>query len=377
MRLHISRRIAQSLRQLKDLAKMGSPDALTQIGFSLQFAVCNHLAAACAGTNAVVAFSLCIQSNSILSVFLGALIGSSVPILAVLHGQRDYRGEAGILKTAMIGQLIVAVLGLAVFEIFAPQAAALYNITDAAQAALAIRALRIFSLMYLARCAVIIYFRYLKVIGLTRYAAVISALDGFAAIIPVAWIMTSLFGVSGLWWAFPMTSFLLVLLILVCNQRYSARSNGSLRGPLLFESDEDAEPVLDVTITKDPADIVGISRTLQRLCEDSGMPKGDAVRAALVVEEMGLYAANKKRQDTYMDVLIRLFKGNVEIDFRCLGEPFDPLMDTEDDMQENVRVLRSAASRIENEYILGMNSTRIVIEGKKPSRKDQEGENAE
>ena len=30
---------------------------------------------------------------------------------------------------------------------------------------------------------------------------------------------------------------------------------------------------------------------------------------------------------------------------------------------ENVRMLRGIASKIENEYILGMNSTRIVIEG--------------
>ena len=38
------------------------------------------------------------------------VIGSAVPMLAVLHGQRDYSGEAGILRTSMISQLAVSVV---------------------------------------------------------------------------------------------------------------------------------------------------------------------------------------------------------------------------------------------------------------------------
>lgn len=62
-----------------------------------------------------------------------------------------------------------------------------------------------------------------------------------------------------------------------------------------------------------------------------------------------------------MDILLRLSQGHVEIDFRSLGEAFNPLVDDDIDMKENVKLLRSIASKIENEYILGMNSTRIVI----------------
>lgn len=78
---------------------------------------------------------------------------------------------------------------------------------------------------------------------------------------------------------------------------------------------------------------------------------------------MGVYASNKKKADSHMDVLIRMYKGDVEIEFRCLGEAFDPLMDAEEDMAENILVLRSIADEIQNEYILGMNATRIIIRG--------------
>ena len=91
------------------------------------------------------------------------------------------------------------------------------------------------------------------------------------------------------------------------------------------------------------------------------MDKTHAVLSALAAEEICVYAANKKKQDAYMDVLVRVYQDNVEIDFRSLGTPFDPRVDVEDDLQENIRILRSIAAAIENEYILGMNSTRIRI----------------
>jgi hypothetical protein len=68
-----------------------------------------------------------------------------------------------------------------------------------------------------------------------------------------------------------------------------------------------------------------------------------------------------------MDIMVRLDKGNVVIDFRCLGSVFDPLSDSEGDSWENVRMLRGIASSIGNEYTLGMNSTRIVIAGNRQS----------
>ena len=63
-------------------------------------------------------------------------------------------------------------------------------------------------------------------------------------------------------------------------------------------------------------------------------------------------------------MLVRIYRGNVEIDFRTLGEVFDPNEDDVSDIAENVQILRSIVSDISNEYILGMNSTRITIKGK-------------
>lgn len=363
MRIDFSRSIRQSIHVLKEIIKKGGPDALTQIGFSLQFAACNGIAAVYAGTPGVISMSLCIQALSFISIFISALIGSTVPMLSVLHGQRDLRGKAAVLRIAMIGQFVIAVLMFAMFELLAPQVATLYNvhIIGREELRMAVTALRIYSITFLIRSSYIVYYRYLIVTGFNGYAALVSTLDGFAAIIPVAWLMSCAFGIVGLWWAFPATAVLILLFVILNNRRIAARSNGKYTGVLLLENDEEARPVLDVTITKDAASITGLSEKIRTVCEENGVSRQDAVHAALAIEEMAVYISQIKEHDSYIDILVRLYKGNVEIDFRSLGERYRSLNDAEAGMTENVRLLRGIASSIESEYTLGMNSTRIVI----------------
>ncbi|MBR2706097.1 MAG: hypothetical protein IKE74_02510 [Mogibacterium sp.] len=366
VKLYISRDIKSSMGCVREIFDLGKPDAMNQIGLSMQFAVCNRLAMAAGGANGIVALSFCMQSSSVMSVFVGAVIGASVPLMAVLHGQSDYRGEAGILKTAMISQFVVSLAGTVLMFVFAPQAAALYNIKEAARLAMSVHAFRIYVLMFVPRYALVVYYRYLKVIGLTGYSTVLSALDSFAAVIPVAWIMVKMTGIDGLWWSFPLTAVLLIILTLVCNGMYAARSGGRLRGPLLIEYEKEGDPetVMDATITRDSTDISLISEKVQEICEERGLDKIDAMRVAMAVEEIAVYTANRQTESSYADVLVRIYRGNVEIDFRSMGEVFDPNADYEGDIAENVQILRSIVSDISNEYILGMNSTRITIKGK-------------
>ena len=62
-----------------------------------------------------------------------------------------------------------------------------------------------------------------------------------------------------------------------------------------------------------------------------------------------------------MDVLVRIYDENVEIDFRSLGPSIDVMEEEEKEMEINTRMLRAVVSKIETEYIMGMNATRITI----------------
>lgn len=361
-KVYVSKHILQSFGQLAEIFQLGSPNAMNQIGLCIQYTVGNHLALAAGGAPGMVAYSLCLQGSSVMSIFVGAIMGASAPILAILHGQRDYQGEAGILKTAMVVQFIVAVLGTILFRSFAAQAAALYNITKPDELSLSVYAFSSFALVYIPRYAVITFYNYPKLLGKAFYSTLLSALDSFALLVPIACIMVALKGINGLWWAYPVSATILLVFTLLCNLLIASRSGGRLQGPLLFEHDTEATPIMDVTITKDPSDISGISMKLQQVCEENGLDKRKSMHAALAVEELALYVSNKKQQSSHVDILVRLSKGNVEIDFRSLGELYNPLVDAETDREENVRLLRSISSKIETEYMLGMNCTRMILD---------------
>lgn len=374
VRIYISRHIRESMSTIRETMELGRPDATNQIGLSVQFAVCNRMAAAYAGANGVVAFSLCQQANSVMSIFIGAILGTAVTLMAALHGQADYRGESDVLRTSMIGQFAVSLVGTLLMFIFAPQAAALYNIKEAGQLAMAVHALRIYSLLFIPRDGVVVYYRYLKIIGLSRYSTVLSALDSFALIIPVAWIMTGIFGINGLWYTFPISSCILLGLTLVCNAVYERKSGGRLKGIFLNETGvgDRGEVVLDATILDDPDDISLLSMKFHRICQQKGLSKFDALRASMALEEAAVFVANRNKHGIYADVLVRLIGSDVEIDCRTLGDRFDPNSADEGDIEENVLMLKGIVTEIENEYILGMNSTRIIVKGRDQRQDDPE-----
>ncbi len=85
------------------------------------------------------------------------------------------------------------------------------------------------------------------------------------------------------------------------------------------------------------------------------------MRSAVAAEEMAVYSKHHMKKNDYMDITARVYSDRTEIDFRTLGEAFNPMSETPEDMPENMKFLRSVSSSIEHDYIIGMNCTRITI----------------
>ena len=80
-----------------------------------------------------------------------------------------------------------------------------------------------------------------------------------------------------------------------------------------------------------------------------------------MLEEMAIYSKRHHRITENCDVLIHIYDDRIEIDFRSLGDSCNPLEDTELDEHCNLTYLRKISSSIEYDYIMGMNSTHIVL----------------
>ena len=339
----------------------GLPFAMTQLGYVVKVTFCNNLAESYGSKAGIVAFSLCFQSLSLISIFLAAVMEASAPVLAMLHGQKDYQGEKHVLNLAILMQLIFAGIGTVYFIGWPEAFGALYKINVGADGIMAIRALRIFSLMYIFRGFYITFMKYAQILGYKLYATCISMFDGFIGIIIFGTILCRAFGINGLWWAYPVIAVTMTVLCIAVNLILAARSKGTLSGILLYENDTDNAPMVDLTLLENGEEITGVSKKLQDVCLEQGIASNVAMKAALAVEEMAVFTRNRQQKKDYMDILARAFNDRVEIDFRSIGGHADPNAPEEGDIEENLKVLSSLAERIEYDTIMGMNCVRIVI----------------
>lgn len=362
--IYYSKLKPEDIKLLGEIIKLGGPSAVSQFGYSLKFGFCNGLAIAYGGAAGVVSYSLCNQVNSVVSIFLAAIAGASMPLIAILHGQRDFKGESGVLKTALKYQFIVSVISFLVFFIFPGQVTRIYHITNPVEIDLATKAIRIFAILYLFRGFYMIFMKYLQVLKKTTYAMLISIFDGFAGIIPISFVMCKLFGINGLWFSFGLNTLIIFVVVLFINKRIAKSSDGVLNGILLSSHEDIANATFDVTIQETEKSISSASKQLMQFCLIHDIDQKSATYASLAIEEMAIYSKHHMSRNDYMDILAKLYKDRIEIEFRTLGNTFNPLEITETDIAVNLKLLQGISSSLNYNYIMGMNCTQISIKKK-------------
>lgn len=350
------------LKYLKDIATRGMSNAVGQLGFAIKFTFCNNIAIALGGAGAMAVFSVCIQTISIVSIFLQGIADATAPILATLHGQRDVQGKRFLLKTSVRYIFIISSVLVVGFWVFPEFMLGLYNITDPDVVTMGITAIRIFSLMFLFRGIYILFMIVSSITGSRIYAVLISLFDGVIGTVIFGTILTLAFGLNGLWITFPITSAALLFAVTINNINKIKKSNGELMGFFLQESHPFTGPVYDITIDNTNEDISRLSCELSDFCRDNNVSKSTSIRVGLLAEEMAVYTKNHNAGKKYnVDVLAHIENNSLILDFRSEGAPFNPLNESAGDESENILILRGLSNSIQYDYILGMNSTRIEI----------------
>ena len=348
-------------KKLPDTMYRGAAPALNQLGYCIKVAFCNNLAMALAGITGVGVFALCMQTVSIMSIIIGGIIGAMVPIMAALNGQGDYKGMRLLMKNVFFIQFLSNLVIVAILEIFPEIILFIYNVQGDLREP-AVLGLRIFSIMFIFRGFVVVFMYYFQVISKKMYAVIIGIIDGFAGIIPLALILTSFMGITGIWTAFALLSILLLLGILIANYVIAARSGGRFRGFLLYEYEEESIPSYDATILLKESDIAENAKSIQDFCDEQLENSGLSAMVAVASEEMGIYTMNLKDKSLLdeFDLLLRIYEDKVIMDIRSIGKPFD-ITSSPAEEYSGIDVLRKISESIDYAYVTGMNQTRIKI----------------
>ena len=345
----------------KEIVGMGSSFSASQLSFAIRFAFCNYIAARYGGEAGIIALSVCVQAWSISSIFLGAAIEASSPIIAMLHGQKDFQGERLVLRTSFLYQLGLAAICVAFFCLCPRLFASFYHVTEEPELSIVIHALYIFTPVFLFRAIYIQLMKYIQILGFKKYALFISLFDGFAGLVPIAAILCLVFNLDGLWLAHLVTGTILLVICLFSNLFIAKKSKGRLAGVLLSEKSIENSPVLDLTIFDNNQEMINVSEKTRKSLEEYGIDQKTATLVSVLVEESILYTKNRGKKQDWIDILLRAYENRIELDFRSLHSGGNPDEKDERDIAENIRLLKGLASKIEYDYIMGMNSMKVTL----------------
>lgn len=358
----------QDLKKLPHICEKGIGNAAGQFGYAFKFSIINSLAAIYAGMSGVIVFSVCIQTLSFTSVFLAGVVMTMTPIIAMLKGEKDYKGMRFVWTQSLRYTMIFSAAILLLFESCPQFVAAIYKITDQTENGMVVTGIRIFSLVYIFRNFYILLMSYAQTVGRKILTLTISILD---SVLPVAFalLLGAAFGVYGISWAFPLSAAMICILIVLYDMYMNRRAGGGKQGIFSRENEKIQCPVFDISIKGSVQEAVDASRQIIEFARLNKVDNKTANMVGMAIEEMAVFTieSSANHEKCEIDILARIYEKDIQIQFRSGGRPFSPtaFMESEqaDSMEiSNMQMLKKISSSVSYDCILGMNVTICTLE---------------
>ena len=351
----------ETVRMLSQIVAGGMSSAMTQLGFAVKFSYCNFMAGSLAGIAGITAFAGCIQTISLVSIFMAGIAISIIPLIAVMRAQKDYVGIRFLCKRALKSQLAVNMIFTLLFLFFPSIITSMYNIESADAYSMTIKAVRIFSVMFVIRGFVQVAQYNHMALGRKKYAFIISAFDGFVGIVPLVYLLSRCWGVDGLWLAYPLCSLLIVVGIFAYNFVAQRRLSHKMSPFLFVPSEKFKNDVLDISIHGNMEKAGVVTRMVLDFCDEYGIDSQKANLLAVATEEIFVYTAcNSKDKYVNMDMRITIENESIVVYTRSIGLPFDHFS-ADQEKFGNIWMIKKIASEVKYDYLLGVNQTRFKL----------------
>ena len=312
--------------QSKELFQKGLPKATRRVCNIIRPILINHLIMGIGGRLAMSAFS--IQGNVADAFELpGTCLGDVVVLLCGIFYGEENEEEIKQTLTISFRHILISVNLLAAFCFFgAPLIATFYfgDRTEVVEAATLCLRFYAFRLPFLAFNEV--YMNYFQAIGDSKRSHILSILQRMAYIVVSAFVLGSLFGIVGVWLAFPVGELLVSLTIVVMAAVHEKHIPRKVSDLLFLPSDFGSNLKFSFRRQlKTEEDVIKASRDMRKACGEYGVEERKSYYLSLCVEELGMnvvrHGFDKKRQSA--EVRVMLVKDELTLHFRDNARKFD------------------------------------------------------
>ncbi len=214
-----------SVKLLGDIFSCGVPSLITELSSGIVIIVFNGIILSLQGNVGIAAYGIIANlSLVVIAIYTGIAQGIQ-PLISSNYGAGNLKNVHSVLKYALITMLMISGIIVASVWLGAHPIAAIFNSEqNELLQTIAMQGLR----LYFIACPFVgfnvIISVYFTSTEYARPAHVLSLMRGFIVIIPMAFALSKLMGMTGVWWAFPATEFMvaivgIVLFLLSRNRR--------------------------------------------------------------------------------------------------------------------------------------------------------------
>lgn len=204
--------VRPSLRRLFDICALGASSLIAELSSGVVIIVFNLILLKISGNLGVAAYGIIVNIALVLiSIYTGIAQGIQ-PIISRNYGSREYDSIKKALRYALLLSAALSVLSYAIMFLYATPITSLFNKDEnPILAAMAEQGIQMYFTALPFVGTNIIAAAYLSCINRPGQAFLLSGLRGFLLIIPVAFLLSFLFGMTGVWLAQPITELLVTI----------------------------------------------------------------------------------------------------------------------------------------------------------------------
>ena len=205
-----------SLIRWKDICGLGVSSLITEMSSGIVIIVFNFLILGLSGNTGVAAYGILANIALVLvSIFTG--IGQGIqPVVSRYAGETGRHQRNRLRRYALCASLLLAFLAYGLISIFAVPIAELFNRDHTPiLTSIASEGMRIYFISLFFSGINIVAATFLSSADRPKEAFAVSILRGFVLIIPTAWLLSALLGLTGIWMAVPVTEALVCILSII------------------------------------------------------------------------------------------------------------------------------------------------------------------
>ena len=217
-----------SFRRLVFSCQVGVSAFVGEISSGVITVAFNTIILGLSGNVGVAAYGVVANFSLVAVALFNGIAQGSQPLISRFYGQGDKSSLRTVIGLALKTALLTAVLLLAAIQIWARPMAGIFNREhDANLAMLAEQGLRLYFTGFLFAGLNIVGTNILSAVESVQWAFAASISRGFVAILVFAFVLSAIFGMNGVWMAFPCAELATVLLTLTGIRNLSLSAPGN------------------------------------------------------------------------------------------------------------------------------------------------------